>query len=183
MTAPIVDPRDHRFWPVMPLLIHLPVKPVRVVMPWAKANGKPLTVWVNQSVAGHLVRTASYVRKNHLWSPSRMDSYNHRLIQGTTTWSLHSAGLALDVFDRPWPQPIDPRGPTNAPPSMWLRLWRDCGWDLGKDFRNPDWPHIEWVRTKKSGTRPRLAIEVEPVIIRPPLLLVAPLTARKGDPA
>lgn len=181
MSAVVVDPRDRRHWPVIAPVVLLPIRPEKVVLPWVKPSKKALAVWVHPRIVGHLIRTCVYVQRNHVWSPSRVDAYNHRKIAGSDTWSYHAAGLALDVFGSPWPLTVDPRGPKDAPPASWLGLWEECGWVSGRAWRNPDWPHVEWSYTRLGG-RPKLQLQaVDPFVVRPPLLLVAPLTAKEID--
>jgi hypothetical protein len=77
------------------------------------------------------------------WRPSRIDSYNPRLIRGSRQWSLHAVALAWDFFDKD--VPVDVWGTASAPPMDWLLVWERAGFRLGAQYRiRKDYPHVEF---------------------------------------
>lgn len=115
------------------------------------------------------------------WVPARIDSYACRTIRGATSTSLHSFGLAWDLFDRPLPQPVDVWGPTNAPDAEFRAAFAAAGFTLGAEFKTRrDVPHIEWA----AGLPP--AIPTRPVVAHPAATVDVPLvkpitTSRTGE--
>lgn len=104
-----------------------------------------LRVACHELVVDRFLDACAEAKRRSSWVPERWDSYACRKIRGSSAYSLHSWPLAWDLFDRPYPEPVDVWGPTNAPDADFLAAFRDLGFTPGADFsRRKDHPHIEW---------------------------------------
>jgi hypothetical protein len=111
----------------------------QVTTPWG------LRVWCHELLAGRFLAACQLADRVSRWKPARIDSYAYRDVRGSTSPSLHSYALAWDFFDRPYPQPVDVWGPTNAPTRDFRDAFTAFGFALGADFTTrKDYPHIEW---------------------------------------
>lgn len=107
---------------------------------------------VHHRVADHLIRTAvtadrilSHLDLAHL-RPRRVDGYVPRMIAGTSSWSLHAYGLAVDIFRTP-PGVVPPGGvwtPRDQLHQEFVAVWELAGWTWGGRWRRRDTPHFEW---------------------------------------
>lgn len=120
---------------------------VYVRTPWG------LTVACHPKVANRFRLACQRAAATSTWRPRRIDGFNLRTIRGTSTPSLHSYGLAWDFFNKPFPQPVDVWGQTNAPPAGFRAAFRSQGFFLGADFSGrKDIPHIEWATAPPKST-------------------------------
>lgn len=93
------------------------------------------------------------LRKRASYRPRRTDSYNCRPIRGSSSWSRHAYGAAVDMFNRPYPEPVDVWGNGNSPPRWFVRPFKKLGFSWGGDWiSRKDYPHLEW----SSSTVPDL---------------------------
>lgn len=87
------------------------------------------------------------------WRPARIDSFACRPIRGTSsTYSLHSYGLAFDFFVT-GPNVPPPGGvwtPDNGLPPPFARCFTERGFTWGAQFARKDVPHIEWADGRPS---------------------------------
>lgn len=111
----------------------------QVTTPWG------IVVSCHELIVDRFVTACHHARYASSWTPRRIDSYNYRLVRGSTSASLHGWALAWDFFDRPYPEPVDVWGPKNAPDKAFRDAFATHGFALGADFHTrQDWPHIEW---------------------------------------
>ena len=84
-------------------------------------------------------------RRGYLFDhgPSDVDDdwgYNVRRIAGSSSWSYHAAGAAVDIDAQEYPQ-----GQRRKVPPAWLiSLFLQWGWSWGGEFGNPDPMHFEF---------------------------------------
>ena len=84
-------------------------------------------------------------RRGYLFDhgPSDVDDdwgYNVRRIAGSSSWSYHSAGAAVDIDAQEYPQGQRRR----VPPAWLISLFLQWGWSWGGEFGNPDPMHFEF---------------------------------------
>lgn len=107
--------------------------------------GIPVTL--NMLIVEQFKAATAEAMKVSTWRPRRIDSYNVRKIAGSSDWSLHSFGLAFDIFSSA-PGVYPPGGvwaETSAPDKAFRDAFKRHGFHLGADFsRRKDYPHIEW---------------------------------------
>lgn len=119
--------------------------------PWVGA------VTVHELVVPNFRRAVAKAARTSSMEVRRIDSIACRPIRGSSSPSLHSYGLAWDVFDTP-PGRFPPAGVRGKPPTMdtaFLDAFADEGFYLGAWFSNTDWPHIEWANVPPvAGTDP-----------------------------
>lgn len=87
-------------------------------------------------------------RRGYLFDhgPSDVDDdwgYNVRRIAGSSSWSYHSAGAAVDIDAQEYPQGQRRR----VPPAWLISLFLQWGWSWGGEFGNPDPMHFEFLGT------------------------------------
>lgn len=78
-----------------------------------------------------------------------------RPIRGGSEWSLHSFGLAWDIFESGpgVPPPGGVWAETSAPSPAFRQAFKDQGFYLGAEFSSrKDYPHIEWAASRASAT-------------------------------
>ncbi len=114
-------------------------------------------VWVRAPISGarwqvhrELAPILAYIvgeaeRRGHLFDhgPSDVDDdwgYNVRRIAGSSSWSYHSAGAAVDIDAQEYPQGQRRR----VPPAWLISLFLQWGWSWGGEFGNPDPMHFEF---------------------------------------
>lgn len=103
-----------------------------------------LRVTVNKAILPRF-RAACEEAAGHPWKPKRIDSYNCRQIRGSTSWSRHAYACAFDMFDKPYPEPVDVWGNGNSPPPSFAEIFERYGFTWGGRWTGrPDYPHIEW---------------------------------------
>lgn len=103
-----------------------------------------LSVTINKALVPRF-RAACEMAYEHAWKPKRIDSYVCRKIRGSDSYSRHAYAAAFDFFDKPYPQPVDVWGPTNAPPQSFAGIFKSYGFIWGGDWGGrADHPHIEW---------------------------------------
>lgn len=111
-----------------------------------------VTVTVHQLVLPRFKAACEEASRSAAWKPRRIDSYNVRRIAGSSSWSLHSYGLAWDMFATA-PGVAPPGGvltPVNGLTAEFAAIFKKHGFFWGKDFSSyDDVPHIEW-----AGGRP-----------------------------
>lgn len=78
------------------------------------------------------------------YQPKSVQTYNPRVIGGTTRLSMHGLGVAADFDPQLNPWGAGPDAPLRKYPSF-LQPFRDAGWTIGGDWRkgNGDWMHIQ----------------------------------------
>lgn len=92
----------------------------------------------------HAVKVLEAIHRANLasnWFPTRIDSYNVRLIAGSQHWSKHSWACAWDVFGSTGPQ--DPKTGLHRPPAPWARSMQASGFVWGGSWKKPDPHHFE----------------------------------------
>ena len=112
-------------------------------------------VWVRAPISGarwqvhrELAPILAWVvgeRRGYLFDhgPSDVDDdwgYNVRRIAGSSSWSYHSAGAAVDIDAQEYPQGQRRR----VPPAWLISLFLQWGWSWGGEFGNPDPMHFEF---------------------------------------
>lgn len=118
----------------------------RVTTPWG------ISVLCHEAIVSRFLSACELASERSRWVPRRIDHYVCRQIRGSDTWSLHAWPLAWDLFDRPYPEPVDVWGSANAPDAAFRSAFADEGFALGADFaRRKDYPHIEWASAPPGG--------------------------------
>ena len=114
-------------------------------MVWVRAPISGAKWQVHREVApllAHIVSTAE--RRGYLFDhgPGDVDDdwgYNVRRIAGSSNWSWHSAGVAVDIDAQQYPQ-----GQRRKVPPGWLiDLFRQWGWEWGGTWSHADPMHFE----------------------------------------
>jgi hypothetical protein len=72
--------------------------------------------------------------------PLEIESYNERLIAGTQTPSMHSWGIAFDVFGQALG---DPKSSRKTMSRKWCLAMEELGWRWGGRWKSPDPHHFE----------------------------------------
>ncbi|MDQ3344561.1 MAG: peptidoglycan-binding protein [Actinomycetota bacterium] len=119
----------------------------RVETPW----GVP--TMVHAALADVYMEACKEAAAQCSWRPQRIDSYNPRLIRGSSSPSMHGWCLAWDIFAT---------GPTTPPPGgVWhptdtfaddfARCFERRGFYWGQRFGRQDWPHMEWPGPPPGG--------------------------------
>lgn len=135
-----------------------------VTSPWG------LRVRVHHLIADYWLDTAHHAAAEvPEFVPHRMDSFNPRLIRGSTTEiSPHAYGLAVDTFVTPYPNA--PPGGVWTPPELdtdeyhaWQQVWARWGFRLGSTFTRRDTPHIEWAQGPPGPQHRPVTPPLEPV--------------------
>jgi D-alanyl-D-alanine carboxypeptidase len=72
--------------------------------------------------------------------PVRVDSYNVRRIAGSSSWSMHSYALALDVFGDDL---VDRKTGEKLMSPLWYQEMELLGWTWGGRWKHSDPHHIE----------------------------------------
>lgn len=124
---------------------------VRVAMPpqWDLRpvdSDTPMAVYAHRKIAGRFQQACQEAAETVAWRPRRVDSHNVRLIRGSQSLSLHSFGLAWDIFATPWPVP-PPGGvwtPDDPVPRPFAAVFEKHGFTWGGRWKRVDQPHIEW---------------------------------------
>lgn len=106
-----------------------------------------IPVVINLLIIEQFKAAALEAQKVSKWRPRRIDSYAVRPVRGRDDWSLHSFGLAFDIFSSG--PGVDPPGgvwaETSAPDKAFRDAFKRHGFHLGAEFRGrKDYPHIEW---------------------------------------
>ncbi len=100
----------------------------------------------NATVARVLRQACEEAADTCSWRPQRIDSYNPRLIRGSSAPSMHGWALAWDVFATPPTMP--PPGGVWKPTATFAADFAGCfqrrGFFWGRNFSRQDWPHLEW---------------------------------------
>lgn len=119
---------------------------VTIETPWAHPgkSRKKLAVTVHSAWAESITVAMICASENSKWVPKRIDSFNPRKIHGSSRWSFHSIGMALDFYDVPWPSPpVSIKGPESAPDEMFRSVMWLHGVRSGARWNTPDYPHFE----------------------------------------
>ena len=115
-------------------------------MMWVRAPISGAKWQVHRELApilAHIVGTAE--QRGHLFDhgPGDIDDdwgYYVRKIAGSSAWSWHSAGAAVDIDAQNYPQGQRRR----IPPSWLIDLFRQWGWNWGGEWSQPDPMHFEF---------------------------------------
>lgn len=119
---------------------------VTYVTPWR------LKVRIHPQIQARFKAACERAHATVKWTPLRIDSYANRSIRGSTSPSLHSYGLAVDIFATP-PDVVPPGGvwtPDDEMPPDFVRCFTDLGFRWGGTFKRRDTPHIEWADGKPA---------------------------------
>lgn len=124
------------------------VDKVTVSTPWA------VRCTVHRKIAPVFLAACHEAAQVTTWRPRRVEGYNHRVIAGTTSTSLHSYGLAVDFFATApgVPPPGGVWDPDDRMPASFAACFTRRGFTWGATFsRRADYPHIEWAGPPPSG--------------------------------
>lgn len=126
------------------------------------SDGSPVGVRVHSGIAQRLT-----IDLNAAWAHDkprilRADSYNVRYIKGTSTWSRHARGLAVDLFLTAydvWP-PGGVWTPDAKLPETFYGELAARGLTLGRSWSRADWPHVQDDRDPSHETSPAAPIDL-----------------------
>lgn len=115
-------------------------------MVWVRAPISTAKWLVHRELAPilqHIITTAE--QRGYLFDHGPTDTdddwgYAYRKIAGSSTWSNHSGGTAVDIDAQEYPQGQKRR----QPPSWLIFLFAQWGWSWGGEFGNPDPMHFEF---------------------------------------
>jgi len=122
-------------------------------MVWVRAPISTAKWLVHRELAPilqHIITTAE--QRGYLFDHGPTDTdddwgYAYRKIAGSSTWSNHSGGTAVDIDAQNYPQGQMRR----QPPSWLIFLFAQWGWSYGGEFGNPDPMHFEFRGTVEKA--------------------------------
>jgi hypothetical protein len=121
----------------------VPVSGIRIHRKLADNFQQVLTdIWnrVKVDLGGNASESDIRKRLHDLRLDQHSGGFNFRFIAGTSKFSLHSYGIALD-----WDADHNPQGhSSHTLPNWWYDIWKAHGWTDGRHFSNPDPMHVQF---------------------------------------